>query len=335
MTDLGTPSAAPRSAPRATSATTPGQGRHPRDVRRRPSAASGFEAATFGDAQPRHWQTVTRRKRLQRQSRLNRTPDPSNLEQTQLVAVSGAGRLPRVDEAVRRPGGGRPSPTPSAPSGPTSRGSIVLPATTTCRSQDGSLLAAGPAPRRRTRASHAPDWPMDAGPARNRGGRSPEAVSRIPAHSNLHDGVRGSLKRASVRGPRELRPGSPASVAAWAESAAQGPGPNRNRRCQARSLTRPALQDGRRTIPDYDSARQIAWAFRVIYRESVPTRPSDTAIERVLADLEAQLALDLPPRETTSRRSRRHWRNGSGAVREFDPGCFPGSFRPRSLSDER
>jgi hypothetical protein len=47
--------------------------------------------------------------------------------------------------------------------------------------------------------------------------------------------------------------------------------------------------------PDYDSARQIAWAFRVIYREAVPEGRRDPEIESALAALESELDLDLPP----------------------------------------
>src|SRR5262249_20306062 len=50
--------------------------------------------------------------------------------------------------------------------------------------------------------------------------------------------------------------------------------------------------------PDYDSARQIAWAFRVIYRESTPENRRDPAIDPELDGLEAELALDLPPART-------------------------------------
>ena len=47
----------------------------------------GFETAAFSDAQPPHWQTFDKRT-PERQSRF-KPHDPRNLEQTQLVAVSG------------------------------------------------------------------------------------------------------------------------------------------------------------------------------------------------------------------------------------------------------
>ena len=72
------------------------------------------------------------------------------------------------------------------------------------------------------------------------------------------------------------------------------------------------------SIPDYDSARQIAWAFRVIYHESVPKEKRDAAVEHALDDLEASLALNLAsaakqvPIETTLQDRLR-------VIAEFDP----------------
>ena len=46
---------------------------------------------------------------------------------------------------------------------------------------------------------------------------------------------------------------------------------------------------------DYDSARQIAWAFAIIYHERVlDPKQRDTVIEHALADIGSDLALTLP-----------------------------------------
>lgn len=47
-------------------------------------------------------------------------------------------------------------------------------------------------------------------------------------------------------------------------------------------------------IRDYDSARQIAWAFQVIYSEVDPKPPQDQQIKETLARLDASLRLTLP-----------------------------------------
>src|SRR5262249_38461648 len=49
-----------------------------------------FETATFSDAQPRHWEYLREKLKMpKRAARLKPPPDVRNLEQTQLVVVSG------------------------------------------------------------------------------------------------------------------------------------------------------------------------------------------------------------------------------------------------------
>jgi hypothetical protein len=47
-------------------------------------------------------------------------------------------------------------------------------------------------------------------------------------------------------------------------------------------------------ILDYDSARQVAWAFQGIYRELDPKPANDAEIQAVLRNLDAELRLKLP-----------------------------------------
>ena len=47
-------------------------------------------------------------------------------------------------------------------------------------------------------------------------------------------------------------------------------------------------------VPDYDSARQIAWSLRAIYRGLEPKPANDRAIGEVLEQLNQELLLDLP-----------------------------------------
>ena len=72
------------------------------------------------------------------------------------------------------------------------------------------------------------------------------------------------------------------------------------------------------TIPDYDSARQIAWAFQVIYRESVPGR--DPLIDQALADLER----DLRPESAAGQSPDADCAGASGSA-EADHELRPGS----------
>jgi hypothetical protein len=45
---------------------------------------------------------------------------------------------------------------------------------------------------------------------------------------------------------------------------------------------------------DYDSARQIAWAFRIIYQELNPKAPADAKVPEALKALDQELHLELP-----------------------------------------
>ncbi len=91
-------------------------------------------------------------------------------------------------------------------------------------------------------------------------------------------------------------------------------------------------------VPDYDSARQIAWAFRTIYDELTSTAPPDHRIVAELNQLDSQLVLRLHPR--TSRRdliptNKEQEPIAEGelflrrlrAVAEYDPAEFQRHFR--------
>jgi hypothetical protein len=47
-------------------------------------------------------------------------------------------------------------------------------------------------------------------------------------------------------------------------------------------------------VPDYDSARQIAWSLRAIYRGLAPKPAGDAAIRELFDQLNRELSLDLP-----------------------------------------
>lgn len=83
-------------------------------------------------------------------------------------------------------------------------------------------------------------------------------------------------------------------TAAWANSLLTTLNQTTLHAASARQLLDRLCTMARESIPDYDSARQIAWAFRVIYRESIPEEKRDAAVEHVLDDLDASLALNLP-----------------------------------------
>ena len=68
----------------------------------------GFEAATFSDAEPRHWENLSEKlESPERTSRLNPVPDRDNLEQSQLVVVSGLVSFRESIKLFADQGGGR------------------------------------------------------------------------------------------------------------------------------------------------------------------------------------------------------------------------------------
>ena len=77
--------------------------------------------------------------------------------------------------------------------------------------------------------------------------------------------------------------------------------------------------------PDYDSARQIAWAFRAIYHELEPTPAKDAPIARRLAALDSQLFLRTPgPRELAV--SEKALTRQLAASGDYDPAAFQAQF---------
>ncbi len=96
-------------------------------------------------------------------------------------------------------------------------------------------------------------------------------------------------------------------------------------RDQARTLLDRLCRIVRERTPDYDSARQIAWAFRAIYRDLEPGLPRDTPIDRRLAELDGQLLLTIPVvREMAAGRSTLTQR--LRAIAEYDPSAFRAQF---------
>jgi hypothetical protein len=251
----------------------------------------GFELATYGDAQPRHWQYL-REKTPERLRRLNR-PGPHNLEQTQLAAV-GAMVVLREWMTSFASEASAAKPDPIGAQWPDF-------ARFDCYACHHELEAKAGASWRQLRHSDgqpgrptAPAWPMiliqlgiDAA--------KPEQVATRGAEFQQH--------RADFHQGMKLRPFGdlqrlvPAArnTSAWASSVLESLNQTSMTAEQASQMLVSLCKNVRESTPDYDSARQIAWAFRVIYRESVAREKRDPAIERALDELGVSLALDLAP----------------------------------------
>jgi hypothetical protein len=140
-----------------------------------------------------------------------------------------------------------------------------------------------------------------------------------------------------VRDGFDVRPfGNPARIApaadalaAWAKDLARQVN---NKPCDtaaARSLLAqiPSLyQDG---TPDYDSARQVAWAFKVVYEELGDTQ--DAEVKRILAVLHEQLKLDLPAgRGKAEEQKENELREGQKVLNGYNPEAFKNALKDLS-----
>lgn len=72
--------------------------------------------------------------------------------------------------------------------------------------------------------------------------------------------------------------------------------------------------------PDYDSARQLAWAIKVLYGEQSPKHPNDAQIAQLLDELNRQLKLGLP--SGTGRDILKELAEGLQKVNDYDPEEF-------------
>jgi hypothetical protein len=112
----------------------------------------------------------------------------------------------------------------------------------------------------------------------------------------LDELIRAYHDAVAVRpfGDREDAAAAARAVAEWAEEQIAALRGRTFDRARARLLlARLAHMPAR--AADYDSARQIAWAFQTIYQEATDEADRDPTIEAALDRLTASLALDLPP----------------------------------------
>jgi hypothetical protein len=126
-------------------------------------------------------------------------------------------------------------------------------------------------------------------------------------------------------GDRESAVRTARSVERWADRLLQNLDRTILVENQARGLLKRLCQMASKSIPDYESARQIAWAFRIIYHEITPEPNRDPVIKHALADIEADLALNLPPaREKTP--IEKGLQERLKKIADFDPGRFRAHF---------
>ncbi len=250
-----------------------------------------FEPATFGEFQPRHWQYRREKTKLQR-DRLQLSHD-SNLEAAELVAVSGPIMLREsmrffAEQAKGKEGNGR-----AAAGWPDF-------ARYDCRACHHELK------------SELKDALRDEPFAPGRPGEPKwiHALARIGITgltANLDDAPKERARYESlVKKLHEEMSAEPFGsgggvaqaaddLAHWADGLVNSRPKTGVDNDRAWTLLAQVCDEAGRGL-DYDSARQLAWAFRAIYHDVIPDdkqRERNPDIERILSELEGVLFLNL------------------------------------------
>ena len=85
-------------------------------------------------------------------------------------------------------------------------------------------------------------------------------------------GLRGAFSKTPFGDPAELAPSAANSLTAWSDSQLKQVQQTRFDRGDAAKLLGVLLKDNADVLLDFDSARQVAWAARVLLDELRPRR---------------------------------------------------------------
>jgi hypothetical protein len=253
-----------------------------------------FETATFSEAQPRHWQYL-REKTRERQRRIEPVKQ-NNLERAELVAVGG---LVAFRESVKLW-------ADQAEASTSQLAAVQWPdfARFDCTSCHHDLQAAETPPWRQVQA---------------RGFRAAPGRPDAPAWSTVlvpigimalsKDTVSASIEQAqferalvefriavTIRPFGDRQAGSLAArkLTSWTNRILEDQTHAVLDQAKARALLAEICARAEESIPDYDAARQLAWAFRVVYQDVTAMSKPDPRIEVILARLEKELSLNIP-----------------------------------------
>ncbi len=281
-----------------------------------------FEAAAFSDAEPRHWQYLSE-KTPARLERLMPDADPKNRERTQLVAIAAlvelreSARLFADQAAAEQPATlGAQWPDYARFDCNACHHELQAKAGASWR----QLRHQGGAPGRPT----APDWPLVL--ARLAVETDPsQAATRSAGLDQALAPFQDALRIRPLGDPKTLVPAAQ-KIADWADAAIKSLDHTTFDSKTASHFLERLCAVAELAAPDYDSARQIAWAFATIYRELIPENHRDPAIEKALASLTAELDLDLPPAQTQALIETTLGGRLKKAA-DFDPQPFQGYFR--------
>ncbi len=245
-----------------------------------------FEPASFSDLEPRHWQYLGEKAKAQR-DRLQPFHE-SNLERAELVAVSGPIMLRESMRFFADQAKGKGEGWPDF-------------ARYDCRACHHELK------------SELKDSTRDEPFAPGRPGEpkwihalarigitgltaTPEAAAKERArYESLVKKLRQAMS-AEPFGSGDRLAQSAADLGAWADELVKGRPKTGVDKERAWTLLGQVCDEAGARVLDYDSARQLAWAFRAIYHDLIPDdkqRDRNPDIERILSELERALFLNL------------------------------------------
>jgi hypothetical protein len=248
----------------------------------------GFEVATFCDAMPPHWPAA--RKRSAEARAVFGFSDSAELEQTKSVIVGGMAAFAETMTLLQ-------SQADAGMHADAKKGLDL--AQFDCYACHHDLKS--------------PSWRQERGyrgtPGRPAMRRWPGAVVilaiRHSAASKREKEVRVTEYRdrmAALQRAFDARPfGDPLAIAAAAGQMAEWTRPvvaalqkATYHRADAERFLQELCTDWSNKLPDYDTARQIAWALKTVYTEIDPKPTADAKIQTLLGQLNDELNLQLP-----------------------------------------
>jgi hypothetical protein len=242
----------------------------------------GFEVETFARIMPKHWRHLSEKpETIQEQFHYQ----PQGMFQTRQVVVGGVAAMLQEMQMLagheRMAGNGWPE--------------LSFYDCSSChhdlkvdswRQKRGYPITAG-RPMIRT-------WPL----ALVQLGLSESAAGDGEKLEEILDPVYKALDRQPFGDATELASAA-TSVAAQLQTVLERVGETEFDDAKATGLLRKLCRMGIEKTPDYDAARQLSWAFEVIYGELAPKPAADAQIRQTLAELDASLNLNLSPGQET------------------------------------
>ncbi|HEV3119056.1 MAG TPA: hypothetical protein VGY58_18525, partial [Gemmataceae bacterium] len=246
----------------------------------------GFEVSTFSDAMPRHWEYLSEKSKAALDQLKN---PPHSLERTQLLVIGGIMNLDATMELLARQ-----AENCGQASNPDER--VLDLASFDCYACHHDLKT--------------PSWRQARGyfgkPGRPQFRPWPTALIQLGIlHARAKDGLEKYRQlEANLRAAFDAQPfGEPAKIAiaaralqTWCKELAEKlkQSPETFAQAAAQSLLQELCRIAGAETVDYDTARQMAWAFRIIHKELKPKPSRDADIVKKLEELNQELKLDLP-----------------------------------------